>query len=283
MLHIVLADSPGTVMAQDRSYPNLGILYLIAYLREHLPDVKTTYLEGFMSLEEHVEKVSALNPDIYGLSFSYMNQRFALETLRAVRKECEDMTIVCGGPGPTAQYERVLQESPTDFCVIGEGEETFRDFVESCFLNDGDPSHIPGLAYKQEGRIIKTEARRLIKDLDSLPFPAWDVIDPLRYVGQHYQRSEFQSCLVISRGCPYKCSFCSNPVWRVSKPAVRLRSPQSIAEEAEYLYSRGVREIKFVSDEMNKIKRNQIEKAIHRLSAATSFFLCPADECFFDS
>ncbi|MBI4707310.1 MAG: radical SAM protein [Candidatus Omnitrophica bacterium] len=255
MPSIIIADPPGDTTAYDRAYPNMGILSLIAYLRKHFPDLQITYLDAFVPMSEHIARVVDIKPDIYGLSFSYLNQRLALQTLHSIRSQCPDMFIVCGGPGPTGQHDRVLQDSPVDCCVIGEGEETMRELVAEHVYGKKDWRQITGIAYKQDGQIIKTEPRKLIMDLGNLPYPAWDMIDPRKYVGQHYQQSQnqqvIQAGLVISRGCPYRCAFCSNPVWKVSKPEVRTRPPQKIAEEVEYLYSRGVREIKFVSDELN--------------------------------
>lgn len=247
---IVLADPPSEGSSYDRSYPNMGVLSLIAYLRRERPGLDIRYVEGFCTLAEHVAKVKELQPDIYGISFAYLTLRAALATMKAVREACPRTKIICGGPGPTPLAQRVLDESPVDCVVIGEGELTLVELTDR-LLAGGELATVDGIAYRAEGKVVFTPKRKLIENLDTLPFPAWDMIDLSRYPGQHYCRSEKQACLVISRGCPYHCAFCSNPVWRVSNPAVRVRSPQHVAQEVEQLYAMGVREIKFVSDELN--------------------------------
>jgi radical SAM superfamily enzyme YgiQ (UPF0313 family) len=87
--------------------------------------------------------------------------------------------------------------------------------------------------------------------LDEIPFPAWDLIDFREYIGRRKYRGFPSTSIQASRGCPYDCTFCSNPVWKLQKPWVRKRSPANIAEEVEQLYRRGIREVYLQSDEMN--------------------------------
>jgi radical SAM superfamily enzyme YgiQ (UPF0313 family) len=115
-----------------------------------------------------------------------------------------------------------------------------------------DWKEVPGLAYRRgTGEIVVNARREYVANLDDLPMVAWDIIDFTRYEGSNYKKGHPDTCILASRGCPYKCTFCSNPVWRQKKPNVRSRSPERIAEEVEYLYQRGVREIYIRSDEIN--------------------------------
>jgi radical SAM superfamily enzyme YgiQ (UPF0313 family) len=92
----------------------------------------------------------------------------------------------------------------------------------------------------------------------------------------HLHRSQPQTYVVVSRGCPFDCGFCSNPIWKESKPWVRLRGPQAIAEEVESLYQRGIREIYLSADEFNvnfewPVK---VALALQNLGHSDLFFQC---------
>ncbi len=250
---VLLADPPARDDDYDKAYPNLGILQLISYTREHTPleDEDIIFLDQFHSVEDHVAAIEAHRPKIYGLSFAFLTQRIAYQTINEIKKRFPDLLIIAGGPHPTSVPETVLKETAADMVCIGEGEMVLADIVNRMIHGDRDFEHIPGLLLRQEDGFKHTGAPRAIEDLDSLPFMAWDRIDFSKFVGQHYCKSNRQSCIVISRGCPYKCTFCSLPVWRVARPFVRMRSPENIAAEVDWLYRLGVREIKIVSDEIN--------------------------------
>jgi radical SAM superfamily enzyme YgiQ (UPF0313 family) len=76
-------------------------------------------------------------------------------------------------------------------------------------------------------------------------------VDFAKYKGMHLKCAEPQTYIAVSRGCPFDCWFCSNPIWKESKPWVRLRGPRSIAQEVEQLYRRGIREVYLSADEFN--------------------------------
>ena len=252
-MKILLVDPPARTDDYDTAYPNLGLLQLVSYLREHTPlqDEDIVFLDQFHTIEDHLEAVARHRPAVYGISFSFLTQRLAYQTINALKRRFADLLIIAGGPHPTSAPEDVLENAAADLVCIGEGETLLAEVTDKVLSGDRDFSKTAGLALRVDGRIVRTARRPVIEDLDSLPYMAWDRIDFSRFVGQHYCRSNRQSCIVVSRGCPYRCTFCSLPVWRVSKPFVRLRSPQNIAAEVDWLYRLGVREIKIVSDEIN--------------------------------
>ncbi len=264
---IVLADPPAKDDDYDKAYPNLGILQLISYLRQHTPlsDDDIIFLDQFHSLKDHIRAIEQHRPQLYGLSFAFLTQRVAYRTINELKRRFPELLIIAGGPHPTAAPEEVMTEALVDLVCIGEGESTLADIVnemrrppghnpQSPIPNLQSPirfANIPGLLIRTPDGPLKTANPRVIPNLDDLPLLAWERIDFGKFVGQHYSRSHRQSCIVISRGCPHKCTFCSLPVWRAAKPFVRLRSPESIAKEVDWLYRLGVREIKIVSDEIN--------------------------------
>lgn len=256
-MRIVLADPPKIKEQAKYSsvigYPNIGILSLVSYLRKYLDDVECIYLE-IESLETHLEQIKKLQPDVYGISFATYMKGVSYYTLNQVRQILGNRVILlAGGVHPTALPEEVLNNSETDACIIGEGEETLREFILSV-LHGKDWKSIQGIAYRngkgEKKEIIRTKPRPFLK-LDNIPMPAWDLIDFKRYGGVFISKRTPSTCILFSRGCPYNCTFCSNPVWRSNKPWLRLRSTESICSEIKYLYGRGIRELYIRADELN--------------------------------
>jgi radical SAM superfamily enzyme YgiQ (UPF0313 family) len=116
----------------------------------------------------------------------------------------------------------------------------------------------------------------VIEDLDGIPFPAWEMIDFRDYPGMHLKKQPIESSMLISRGCPFRCAFCSQPVWKYQKPWLRFRSAANICEEVELLYRRGVREIYLTSDELNFNEEWAVElcEAITKLNHQDLYFQC---------
>ncbi|MDO8629370.1 MAG: radical SAM protein [Phycisphaerales bacterium] len=250
---IILADPPAQTDDYDKAYPNLGILQLISYTRENTPlsDDDIIFLDQFHTTEDHLRAIEEHRPRIYGMSFAFLTQRVAYDTLNAIKRRFPELIVIAGGPHPTSVPAVVMEQTLADIVCIGEGEMTLADIVNVVASGGDDFTKIPGLLLRTPDGLLNTGKPRAYEKLDELPFMAWDRIDFAKFVGQHYCKSNRQMCIVISRGCPYNCTFCSLPVWRAAKPFVRMRSPDNIAREVEWLYRLGVREIKIVSDEIN--------------------------------
>jgi radical SAM superfamily enzyme YgiQ (UPF0313 family) len=245
-LKVVFADPPfgreskGEAVTES---PNLGILYIIGYAKPRLPDIEFTYLEPFLSMEEHLEKVREIKPDVYAISFTTPRRDLAFETLSKVKDLGLNMLMVAGGAHPTIDPQDVLENTPVEVCIVGEGEETTTEIIKK-FQAKEPISDIVGTVNKQQNNGL----RPLLKDIDF--FPAWELIDFEKYDIAVSKKKRMAYLLPI-RGCPNYCTYCSNPVWKLEKPWVRQRSPKNIAEEINYLYGRGIREIYLRSDTFN--------------------------------
>lgn len=250
---MILADPPARTDEYARDYPNLGLLQLISYTRKHtaLTDHDIIFLDQFHTIEDHICAAEEHRPRIYGISFTFVTQRVAYETINTLKQRFPDMLIIAGGPHPTAAPQEVLDKTLTDLVCIGEGELVLRAVVDEMVQGQGDFRKIPGLLLRTPSGPVNTGKPRVIENLDSLPLMAWNRIDFNKFIGSHYCKANPQAGIVIMRGCPYRCTFCSSPVWRAAKPWVRLRSPEKIAEEVDSLYNLGVREIMIASDEIN--------------------------------
>lgn len=140
--------------------------------------------------------------------------------------------VVAGGFHPTVLPEEVLEVPDIDLVVIGEGEETFRELV----LNGPSPN-VRGIAYREEGRVVRTEARPVIKDIDTVRFPLRG-LRPERY-GERGDRYSIDT-LYTSRGCPWSCSFCANSQMH---GRWRARTPENVIEEIELLHDPGTKKL----------------------------------------
>jgi len=130
-MRVMLADPPQKQQFYDLSYANLGILYLIGYLRDRLKDeAQVYYLEGRHTLRGHLEEIARFAPDVYGLSFAYPIAPLAYQTLNAVKERFPSLPVVCGGPHPSSSAEHVLRNTQADICVVGEGGETLLELVK---------------------------------------------------------------------------------------------------------------------------------------------------------
>ena len=245
-LKVVFADPPfgreskGEAVTES---PNLGILYIIGYAKPRLPEVEFTYLEPFLSMEEHLEKVREIQPDVYAISFTTPRRDLSFETIVKVKALGKKMLMVAGGPHPTIDPQGVLKNSPVEVCIIGEGEETTIELIRK--VQAKEPiTDIVGTVNNQKNNGV----RPLLKDIDF--FPAWDLIDFKNYDIAVSKKKRMAYLLPI-RGCPNYCTYCSNPVWKLEKPWIRQRSPKNIAEEINYLYGRGIREVYLRSDTFN--------------------------------
>jgi radical SAM superfamily enzyme YgiQ (UPF0313 family) len=277
-VRIALCDPPSKESYYHSNFPNLGILYLISRIRERYgKEFQVLYLDGHHSLDEHLKKLDKFQPELYGISFSFIIQNLAYKVIERVKRAFPGLPIVCGGPMPTADPQAVLESSPADICVRGEGEDAFSDLAEYFQEKRSALRNIEGIVFRgTDGRIQETAKRSPIRDIDQIPPPAWGLIDFSRYKGWHIQRSSPQGHLLVNRGCPYDCNYCSNPVWKYNKPWVRLRSPANIAREVETLYKYGVREIYLSGDEFNVNEKWTIDvcRTIEGLGFKDLFFNC---------
>jgi len=168
-------------------------------------------------------------PDIIGVSTRALTMPTSYTVARIAKKVNKEIIVVFGGPGATSLTEEVLQNQNVDFVVRGEGEQTMTELVETLHSATPDFYHIDGLSFKDDGRIINNKNRKIIKDIDTLPYPAKhlmlfaDTLPDDLYKG-------LQGDIISSRGCPFPCTFCAaNVAWEVR--SVRKRRPQEIVKE----------------------------------------------------
>jgi len=172
--------------------------------------------------------------------------RGGLKAAASVRKTAPDIPIVWGGVHPTLCPESTLKDRLCDIVVLGEGEITVIDLAD-CLREGNDLNEVKGIGFKQDGRLVFTEKRPMIEDLDAIPRPDYDLIQMERYFTRAPSTNEAQLQLVTSRGCPFDCEFCYN--LKFNERRFRYHSAERTVSDILYLQERfGVNAI-FIEDD----------------------------------
>jgi anaerobic magnesium-protoporphyrin IX monomethyl ester cyclase len=237
-------------------YPPLGALYAASYMRQR--GYRVALFDAMLAegpqawaaaLQQHQAKYAVLFED----NFNYLSKmsllrmrEAAFEMIDAAR--AQGCVVIACGSDMTDHAEKYLERG-ADFVLLGEGEETLRELInylekdavgtryisslQTQNRDDGGLYQIQSLAYKSDRRVIKTPTRPVIRDLNALPFPAWDLVDREQYRRVWLERHGYYSMnLVTTRGCPFHCNWCAKPIWGQK---YNVRSPQNVVEEMAWL------------------------------------------------
>jgi anaerobic magnesium-protoporphyrin IX monomethyl ester cyclase len=216
-------------------YAPLGTLYAAALLRQNQYDVSVFDVMFANRANEIIPSLDK-QPDyfvIYDDGFNYLTKmcltnmrEAAFEMIRwAKERNC---VVLISSSDSTDHFERYLDEG-ADFILLGEAEHSLLEVLQALDRKTDDLSLIQGIAYKKKEAVIKTQRRNVLKELDSLPLPAWDMIDMEPY-RQSWMRNAgyFSMNIGTTRGCPYKCNWCAKPIYGNRYNA---RSPENVVEE----------------------------------------------------
>jgi radical SAM superfamily enzyme YgiQ (UPF0313 family) len=173
-----------------------------------------------------------------------------------------ETTVLLGGPDPTYNPEAYLEYPQVDVVIHHEGEITLislLDLLDKGGITAESLAEEPGVAFRNEsGQTIVNRPRPYIKDLDSLPFPARDLIDMEKYLDTWKTQNGYKSLtLVTSRGCPYGCEWCQDAVHGQS---YRQRSPENVVAELKQLKATYEIDRLRVVDDVDGIDRNWLEE-----------------------
>ncbi len=228
----------------------IGIYCVAAVLKENHYDVEILNWHNIDKTPEKIEEVLAeKSPDVIGFSILNSNRWGGIEIARTAKHLDPDVKIVFGGIGATFLWEHLLKHFPEiDSIVLGEGEYAFLNLIKSIENEDNEGlKNIKGIAFRENGKIKRTEDAELIPDLDELPIPA--------------QYFEYQ-ILSSTRGCAWKCTFCGSPKFWSQK--IRFRSPEKFVEELEVLYNKGITFFYF-SDDNFTINKDRVVEICKRI------------------
>ncbi|MBI3243721.1 MAG: B12-binding domain-containing radical SAM protein [Chloroflexi bacterium] len=252
--------------AAMQPYPPLGTLYAVSYARSKGYSVALFDAMLAESEEEWAAVLDKVQPRfacIFEDNFNYLSKmcllrmRQAALTMIDIAKARGCVVIVCGAD--MTDHASLYLERGADFVLLGEGELTLGELLDSLAGRSAQPlSQILGLACRTGVQLNAPTRRPDIHDLDSLPFPAWDLVNIPRYQKLWRERHGYYSMnMVTTRGCPYHCNWCAKPIWG---QRYNSRSPENVAAEMKWLKENYQPDHLWFADDIFGLKPGWIER-----------------------
>jgi radical SAM superfamily enzyme YgiQ (UPF0313 family) len=254
---------------------SVGIFSLIATLEKagYKASFHEYCLESEYGLSAEIEDFIStvdMDPPIIGIGCHSVHLPFVVKVSQAIKKRFPKKVVVLGGAGPSGVAKEILETFDCiDAVVVGEGEETLVEIVKNGLK--GLPE-IKGLVYRKAGKVHVNPARPHITDLDKLPPPAYDIVN----FKERYQ----VATVITSRGCPYRCGFCSLTDFDGEK--VRYNSIDNVISELKVLsHKYGFKNLFFVDPTFTVNKKRTIElcRRIRLEKLDLSWFCMTRTEC----
>ncbi len=231
-------------------FPPLGVGYVASSLRSAGYDVRILDCT-FMNKDEALASALTSGADVVGIYCMVTMQEECIRFARALRNKCD--LLVAGGPLPSCDPLPFMEDF--DVVVRGEGEQAMVEAAQA-YKGGGNFESIPGIVCRRNtGDIVFTPHRELGEHLDEIAFPARDLLQNDRYI--EYSRKNYGyaiTTVITTRGCPFRCEFCSNAVFGIS---YRERSPENVLLEVEQALSYGYGRVHF-ADDVFTLNRNRI-------------------------
>lgn len=226
---------------------HLGLGYIAAYARTKHTGLEFTLLDTRVATRSEVKNFYRTKFDLTGITVLSPVYHETILIFKKLKKLWPAVPVCLGGPYVTTLMEGIFEDTPAEFAVYGEGEITFSELIGYLKGQISLPE-IYGLMYRDPaGQTIRNPPRAQIRNLDELPYPAWDLFPMHRYPMHR---------IAGSRGCPYKCVFCnSSAIWSAKW---RKRSPENILGEIEYLLTHHQRKVFFFNDNSFNIEMSRV-------------------------
>ena len=217
-----------------------GITYLGAVLRNNNHEIRLFDVYPDDNIHEITKKLeSFFQPDLVGFSVMTTNFWKAKNFATLLKRKFPNAKFCAGGIHPTVRPRETLEKMNLDFVVIGEGEKVLANICHN-LENNQNLHNIKGVVFKDGNKVYINEGLDIVENLDTLPFPARELLPISRYlVPPGYIRSHFLNRVLsvyTSRGCPARCTFCNSS--SIFHRSVRRRSFINVIEEIKYLIER---------------------------------------------
>jgi len=232
---------------------HVGLGYIVSYARLKHSDIEFSLLDTRVATKKETRKFFKSDFDLIGITVLSPVYHEVIEIFRLIRSIKPNTPICLGGAYVTTIMEDVFDDTPADFAVYGEGEITFSHLLS--YLKGKLPiEQINGIMYKKGEKIITNPPQEQIRDLDSIPYPAYELFKMNRYPVHR---------IVTSRGCPYKCVFCnSSSIWLGKW---RKREPEKVVEEIEYLINNYKKKTFIFNDNSFNVDLKRVESFCNKI------------------
>lgn len=253
---VLIYPKPNRITFDTTHTVNLGLAYMAACLerRGHDVAVHDCNLEPDSLLPDKLRDAELVC--FYTITAAFKASVSLAETIKT--RWNSDCKIILGGPHPTARPKDVLQSPFVDYAAIGEGELLVCDLIEN-LTNPAARDKLPGLVYRGDDGTITNNGKAVFPpNLDELPFPAYHhfpyrLFQPTRPTWIN-ARSLVCGSMMTSRGCPFRCTFCTSAANQPFGKKFRAMSPERVIEEIEWLVrDYGVNFVEFQDDVFNLI------------------------------
>lgn len=256
--------------AEHQPFPPLGTLYAVSTLRD--AGHETHFFDAMIAegVEDWDAALRRVQPDIVVLfddNFNYLSKMclaaMRQAALRMIASAKSDGVKIFICSADASDHPEVYLDAGVDAVILGEGEATLREIVR----HEVDFSAVKGVARRgSQGATVRTAARGLIRELDALPLPAWDLVnmDAYRAVWCRYH-GFFALNVVTSRGCPYLCNWCAKPIWGQS---YSVRSPAAVVNEIAKLVASAAPDYIWFMDDIMGLKPKWLRAFADELAAA---------------
>jgi len=249
------------------SFP-LGLGYIGAILKQYGYFVEALDIRGNNYSDNEVEIFLSNNCNkfdvicIGGMITVYLEIQKLILLIKKVRS---DIPIIVGGTAASSVPNLLLEKTESDILCLGEGEKTIIEILESLSGNR-DLKQVKGIAYRKDGEICINPPRELIQDLDSVPFPLWEIFPMEKYINAQLivPRSGSRGINLISgRGCPFHCVYC----YRNFGNSIRMRSVDNVIDEMKELNKKyGITHFEF-QDELFTINKTRVREFCNKIIA----------------
>lgn len=240
--------------------PNIFTLTTAALLRKKGYEVNYIDCANYnLSEKEFEDFIKKDTSDALSIHSVNLSKQIDLDALAKIRKFKGNIPVVFTGPGPTYFTGEFLKDEDV-YVARGEPEITFGELAEELSRKCGERrfDKIDGLSYRMEGKNYYNQARPLLEDLDSLPFPARDLLDKRLYYNPKIGLNPW-TVVSTSRGCSYSCIYCvpcslsfarelEYKKFYRKKPPVRFRSIENVAKEFQMLKEEGYKSVSIIDD-----------------------------------
>ncbi len=246
---------PNVVLTKREDYslsPPLGLLYLAAGVAGH-HDVHI--IDGQLqnlTLNSLVEEILSTRPDIVGISMNYTTLMYnAQQIAQELKRKQPELLVVTGGNCATFLFSMFCRPGCFDAVFLREADTTFPAFVNA--VKSRNHWSTPGIAFHQNGHVMVNSSPRYVDDLDSLPWPRYDLLPG---------RERYLASVMSSRGCSFNCIYCSTKqMWY----RWRFRSPENVLSEIDWLYHLGFKKTLAFSDDEFVADRRRVMDIANRL------------------